>query len=64
MNKIMINNNNNQDWNSTLLLWYQLTHYSDISDIWIKSRLIIIINKKINKFIILQKDLKSNILIH
>ena len=26
-------NNNNQYWNSTLLLWYQLTHYDEISDI-------------------------------
>ena len=24
---------NNQYWNSNLLLWYQLTHYVDISDI-------------------------------
>ena len=40
MNKTTVNKiteqafkSNNQDWNSTLLLWYQLTHYSDISDI-------------------------------
>ena len=29
----------NQYWNSTLLLWYQLTHYGDTSDILDKTKI-------------------------
>ena len=42
-----------------LLLWYQSTHYYDTSNIWIKSKLIIMI-KKGNELIRLKPRLTSN----
>ena len=47
----MINNSNNQDWNSTLLLWHKLTHYGNISDILDKITIDYRCLQVVNKFI-------------